>query len=146
MEFNNFQASWQGSPGGDYFDSDAFFNMGEYTEHPIEFSAYAQDKIELQNMTVNLGIRYDYFDSQGDVPIDRRDPGNSYFEQVEKSDVYQAAEVKHQLSPRLGIAFPLSDAGVVHISYGHFFQIPPYEYLYMNPRFAVAPGGLNTLM
>jgi outer membrane receptor protein involved in Fe transport len=50
------------------------------------------------------------------------------------------------MSPRLGIAFPITDKGVFHTSYGHFFQIPPFEYLYTNPRFAVAPGGVRTLI
>ena len=35
---------------------------------------------------------------------------------------YKDAKVKFQLSPRLGIAFPITDKGVIHFSYGHFFQ------------------------
>ena len=125
------------------FSADAFFNTGEYTHQPKEIAAYVQDKIELNNMTVNVGLRYDYFNSNGLIPNDLRDPANN----IKPGDnAYQKADPKHQFSPRIGIACPLSASGVVHISYGHFFQIPPFEYLYMNPRFAVAPGGLNTLM
>ena len=46
---------------------------------------------------------------------------------------YQAS-AKHQLSPRLGISYPISDKGAVHISYGHFFQVPSFQYLYVNPN------------
>ena len=42
--------------------------------HPVEFSAYIQDKIEKDDLVVNLGIRYDYFDSQFWVLNDYRDP------------------------------------------------------------------------
>ncbi|NCQ16725.1 MAG: hypothetical protein GW805_00210, partial [Ignavibacteria bacterium] len=45
---------------------------------------------------------------------------------------YKDAKVKYQLSPRLGIAFPITDKGVIHFSYGHFFQLPSYELLYNN--------------
>jgi outer membrane receptor protein involved in Fe transport len=31
----------------------------------------------------------------------------------------------------------MSDKGAVHISYGHFFQVPPFEYLYKNPNFRI---------
>ena len=135
-------ASYRGVEGGGIFNPEDFFNKGEYTHNPAELSAYVQDKIELKNMTLNAGLRYDYFYSNGLEPTDLRDPGNDRF----ISNGYRKADNKHQFSPRVGIAFPISASGVLHTSYGHFFQIPPYEYLYMNPRFAVAPGGVKTLM
>ncbi len=143
IHLRSFPASYQGEEGGGVFSSEAFFNTGEYEHHPVEFAGYVQDKVELQNMTLNIGLRYDFFDSNGKIPTDRRDPSNSI---KTDSTGYKEAEPKHQVSPRIGIAFPVSASGVFHVSYGHFFQIPPYEYLYLNPRFAVAPGGLNTLM
>ncbi len=136
IEENNFEANYEGVPGGGVFSTIAFFNKGEHSHDALEAAAYIQDKIELENMTLNVGFRYDYFDSQGKVPTDLRDPDSSITD----------AKVQHQWSPRIGIAFPISAGGVIHTSYGHFFQIPPYEFLYKNPRFKVAPGGLNTLM
>lgn len=133
---NNFEANYRGIPGGGIFSAIAFFNKGKFTHEAIEEAVYIQDKIELKNMTVNIGLRYDYFDSQGKVPQDLRNPDS----------LFQPAQIQHQWSPRLGIAFPISASGVIHASYGHFFQIPPYEYIYKNPNFLVAPGGLSTLM
>lgn len=125
------------------FSSASFLSAGKYAHTPFEISAYLQDKIELEKLTVNAGIRYDFFDSQGKVPRDLRDPGNTL---RPADNAYRKAEPKHQFSPRIGLAFPLSASGVLHASYGHFFQIPDYRFLYQNSRFAVAPGGLNTLM
>jgi len=48
---------------------------------------------------------------------------------------------KMQVSPRLGIAYPISDAGVIHFSYGHFFQTPQYNQIYQNPDFKIDPSG-----
>ncbi|MFQ6617730.1 MAG: TonB-dependent receptor domain-containing protein, partial [Fidelibacterota bacterium] len=112
-------------------------NNNQYTHYPVEAAVYIQDKIELKDMIVNAGIRYDYFNPDGVVPIDFRDPINS-----EK----RRAEPKHQFSPRIGIAYPVTDKGTIHFSYGHFFQIPPFEFLYADPEFEVQLGGLNTRM
>lgn len=141
ISLKNKEALYKGEKS-DIFDATAFFNLGEYEHKPLEISGYVQDKIELEYMTLNAGLRYDYFNSYGNIPTDLRDPSNS----TDQESGYEKAEPKHQLSPRLGIAFPISASGVIHASYGHFFQIPPLEYLYINPRFAVAPGGLYTLM
>ena len=143
LHLESLTAFYRGLEGGGFYSAETFFNAGEYTHNPFEAVAYLQDKIELKWMTLNAGVRYDYFNANQEIPVDPRDPDNSY---NERENGFKKAESKHQISPRIGIAFPISANGVVHVSYGHFFQLPPYEYLYMNPRFAVAPGGLNTLM
>ncbi|MBU2584288.1 MAG: TonB-dependent receptor [Bacteroidetes bacterium] len=119
------------------FDFNYFLNQGKFDYNPVSFAYYIQDKVEYKSVIINAGVRYDYFNSRGKIPTNLRDPENSA-----KSD----AKTQHQVSPRLGIAFPISADGTIHFSYGHFFQIPPYSYLYSNPNFRVGPGGLYTLM
>ncbi len=97
---------------------------------PIELGAFAQAKMEFDFMIMNLGVRLDYFDAKGDVLQDFGRPQTS--ERVPSS-------AKWQLSPRFGLAYPLSEQGVVHISYGHFFQMPPFEYLYTNSDYIYDP-------
>ncbi len=109
-----------------------------YTHNPREFSFYIQDKLELDYMIVNLGLRYDYFDPNADVPTDLGDPGNP--------EKRKRASAKGQFSPRLGLAYPISDSGVLHFSYGYFFQMPLFQYLYANSEFEVQIGRLKTLM
>jgi outer membrane receptor protein involved in Fe transport len=41
-----------------------------------------------------------------------------------------AADVKSQLSPRLGIGYPISDKIAFHFSYGHFYQFPNLDYMF----------------
>jgi outer membrane receptor for ferrienterochelin and colicin len=50
------------------------------------------------------------------------------------------ADAKMAVSPRLGIAFPITDQGVIHFSYGHFLQIPEFQYLYTDPDFKITGG------
>lgn len=106
------------------------FNHNRYERHPMEMSFYIQDKMEFEFMIVNAGVRFDLFDPDGGVPVDFQRPGESDLEE---------AEISSQWSPRFGIAYPMSDRGVIHVSYGHFFQIPNFRFLYLNPEFDIFP-------
>ena len=53
---------------------------------------------------------------------------------------YRKTTAKSQLSPRFGIAYPISDKGVIHFSYGYFFQIPQFENLYRDPGYKISEG------
>ena len=60
---------------------------------------------------------------------------------------YEDVDPKTQLSPRFALAFPITDKGYLHFSYGHFFQNPGFSYLYTNPEFEVPPSsGVGTTM
>ena len=148
-----------------------------YRHLPVEASAYIQDKMEFEEMIVNIGLRYDYFNANTIVPNDLRDPDNAvYFEillldgsnRIVRENEYSAAMVEiietvnvrgqpwennyrdakpvHDISPRIGISYPINDRGVIHFSYGHFSQIPTFEQLYDNSEFEVWPGGLTSTM
>jgi len=117
----------------------------QYSRTPLEISAYIQDKIEIEDLIINVGLRFDYFDPQSRVPTDLRDPDNSLTNRPEE-EAFRDADVKWQFSPRLGFAFPITASGVIYASYGQFFQIPEFQRLYENPRFAVRGGTFNTVL
>jgi len=196
-----------------------------YTNYPRDFSCYIQDKIELKDMIVNLGLRFEYFDPNSKLLTNDRDPNlwkpnkydildaisdegtyrvkvpvridpvtgertiinpntgdpmgaqhsslrllildsekresAQYLNNVTLIDTtngepismgslswFESTAPKYQISPRIGIAYPITDRGVIHISYGHFLQIPNYSYLYANPEFEVAlsTGQAGSLM
>lgn len=119
------------------------FDNGSYDVEPIEFSAYLQDKIEVGSLIINAGVRFDYFDAKFRVFTDPTDP-NVVFPERQPDDlslVYKDSDATYKFSPRLGIAFPVNEGGVVHFSYGHFFQIPNFSILYQNPYFRLNSGG-----
>ncbi len=78
-----------------------------------EGSLYLQDRWEHEGMVINAGLRYDVF-SVGD--------------QIPSSEV--SDRVKTQLSPRLGIAFPISDRDVFSFTYGRYFQVPDRIFIF----------------
>jgi hypothetical protein len=141
----------------------------EYLRNPFEAATYVQSKFEAFNMILNAGVRFDVFGPDGVILSDPTDPDirtplkphNQFFDDngngvldtslgerpktVPERETYwyQKATTKYQLSPRLGLAFPISTGGVVHFSYGHFFQLPAYELLYTNPAFKLGVGSGN---
>lgn len=118
------------------------FDFNTYKNHPSQFAAYIQDKIELDYLVVNVGVRFDYFEPDGQILLDpdRINLLDGLFRPFPDSLVADAS-AKFQLSPRVGISYPITDRGAIHISYGHFFQIPPFEFLYKNPNFRIPLTG-----
>jgi hypothetical protein len=136
-----------------------------YRNNPNEIGLYLQDKFELPSLIINAGVRFDYFDPDGQIPADPKDP-NIYDPLLEwrvingdsvnvlaqtpdqrRSYWYKDASAKVRISPRIGIAYPMTDKGVFHFSYGHFVQRPTFERMYANPEWELEPGvGLNTVM
>ena len=64
-----------------------------------------------------------------------------YTPEERKAFMHKRVDPKMKLSPRLAVAYPISDRGVIHFSYGHFFQIPEFRYLYDGPDFKLTSGG-----
>jgi outer membrane receptor protein involved in Fe transport len=96
-----------------------------YSRQPFQVSAYVQDKMEYTNMILNVGLRFDYLAPKAKYAPDIFKPTSGLVD----------AEPKSIFSPRIGISFPITDQGIIHFSYGHFYQLPPYRYLYTNPNF-----------
>jgi len=105
-----------------------------YAKKPVEMAAYIQDKIEYNYLIVNVGLRFDYADPKATMWPDINRFG--YFD--ENNNWVLAREVKvdpkTQLSPRIGLAHPITEDAVLHFAYGHFFQNPDYNSLYYNLR------------
>ena len=117
-----------------------------YTVKPTEMSAFIQDKMEFQEMVINLGLRYDMFNPNSPIPSDRRNPANQLSLPDSMTSAYPSAKPQTQISPRFGLAYQLGDAAVLHFSYWHFFQMPPMYSLFQNHSFLIAPNDYSTVM
>jgi outer membrane receptor protein involved in Fe transport len=106
--------------GGDIINS----RIDQYTIYPVEAAAYVQDKMEFKDLVINLGLRFDYFDPRDSVAVDPNQPLGRR----------ELAETILRLSPRIGLAHPISERANLHFSYGHFFQVPEYNKIAFNRR------------
>jgi len=117
------------------------------TKHPIDLAFYLQDRIEYRGLIVTAGLRFDYFDYKGyrlrnaDLPLDpdslqfdENEDNDSLVNSLEFEDI-EESEAFTRLSPRLGIAFPISERTQMRVSYGKFFQRPNLEDLYVGFSF-----------
>lgn len=195
--FDDISLQPKGGTGLDYQNDSPFmdpvvepistFYHSKYERKPWEFSVYIQDKMEFEDLIVNIGVRFDHFNSNGTILSDPSDPniydpirpenryhdidgngsdtedinGNGELDPGEDLNSnglidedpevtlaereeywYKDADPKTQISPRLGVSFPVTETGVVHFSYGYFFQTPVFEYLYRNAQFKISdePG------
>ena len=121
--------------------------MEFYDVQPQSLSVYVQDKMEYEGMIVNAGLRYDMYNPDGVSPADPLDPLELNDDGTIKLDkeTYKVglpiikdpvkASIKHMVSPRLGISYPITDRTKLHFTYGHYYQIPRGDDLYENLSF-----------
>ena len=124
-----------------------------YKVAPQEGAAYLQDKMEFDNMVVNVGLRYDVFDPASVYPSNRRNPSNQLLYKDTSGvlidslmSTYPNADNIDQVSPRIGFAYQLGNQAVLHFSYGHFFQMPPLYAMYQNHSYLIPPNDHGTTM
>ncbi len=105
------------------------------TYRPNQAAVYVQDRIELGDLVVRFGLRYEFFNPQAYIPSNLQNPANNIIG-VPSSTLIKA-KTKHTFAPRLGFGFPLTDKSALHFSYGHFYQMPQYNSLYVNANYQV---------
>jgi hypothetical protein len=107
-----------------YYDSTRIDEEGPYPGYgwsrdvynvaPQQGGIYLQDKYEREGLTLNYGLRYDYFYVGRDIDVEKHFQG--YF------------------SPRIGFFYPLTDKIVFTFSFGLYYQMPEYQYIFMTTR------------
>ena len=113
---------------------------------PTEIAAYVQDLMEFNDMILNFGLRFDGFNAGSDkgywaTDTDdmAADPTLNPFDPSKR----KATEMKTQISPRLGVSFPLGDDMAFRYSYGSFFA-RPHLYRLLNNHMAQMDGGTES--
>lgn len=111
-----------------------YSNTYDYT--PWSGNIFIQDKIQFaqDGSNASFGIRWDFFDPTAERPIVEFIPTRqNEFEQRVVGTT--RAKFKHQLSPRIAVAGPVSQSSFLFVNFGHYFQFPLFDYLYsgINP-------------
>lgn len=85
-----------------------------------EASFYIQDRWEYEGMVLSGGFRWDMFSpgSEAQIEVDNEELDPNVF------------KYKHQITPRLGFAFPITDKDAFNFHYGRFIQFPGRDVLF----------------
>jgi len=126
---NNFGYDVMGNEtdeGGSLFNIFDVYPEGsiQRAKHPVFASIYLQDKIEFKDLVLNLGLRYDYINSDSYAFIDPEHPElavSKSTNQISTDGLYRVTPYK-AVSPRIGMAFPVTDQTVFHAQFGKFVQ------------------------
>lgn len=109
--------------GGSYTDKTGYnVTTDEGARHPITAGAYVQNKFDLSDFILNFGLRFDYIQPGGKGYNNGQLIGLETVDNIpliaDSSLVAQNATM--QVSPRVGLSFPVTDQTVFHAEYGKF--------------------------
>jgi outer membrane receptor protein involved in Fe transport len=107
-----------------------------YSYRPRSGSVYLQDKAQIveDGSNFSVGLRWDFFDPTAERPlVDFVLTNPNVYQETVTGTV--KSTLKQQLSPRISLALPLGESNFFFINYGHYFQLPLFDYLYsgLNP-------------
>jgi len=91
---------------------------------PVFASAFLQDRIEFEDIILNLGLRYDYIDIDNQELVDPTRPYLSVNPTTGEfiTEGWQDVSTFSAVSPRIGLSFPVTDRTVFHAQFGKFVQ------------------------
>ncbi len=101
---------------------------------PVIAYAFLTDRVELEDLVLNIGLRLDYYDYK---TWELRDIGFPFGGGLdpERFDIedFRLKDPDIELSPRIGIGFPVTASTVFHANYGRFVQRPELNDMYGGP-------------
>ncbi len=108
-----------------------------YHEKPQRYAAFIEDRLDIGDVVVQLGVRYDRYDTRAsrwaDFPRVSTNPGLAAGQ--DPTDLYVRDQAHDYISPRVQVAFPVTEKTNFRLSYAHAVQ---------SPDFALVLSGINT--
>jgi hypothetical protein len=111
-----------------------------WKEQPVRYAAFVQDRLDIGDVVLQVGLRYDYFSTRArrwngfpristNPALDSLPPG------TDPTVFYVPDGSFDELSPRIQVAFPVTERTSFRLSYAQAVE---------TPDFAVVLGGINT--
>jgi len=137
--------------GGDYKHTDlAYWSsnvarqifMDAYVVHPIQSGLFAADRLDLGDVVLEVGARYDYYNSHAlfsNTPLYISSAGPNSWNPLSATNdtayanslarTFTPAVGHHTISPRLRVSFPITEQTAFRLSYSHQVQSPEFTTL-----------------
>jgi hypothetical protein len=104
---------------------------------PTIAAAYGQSQLEWNDFTIRTGLRLEHFNAHATLPSDLANPANAI--QGAPISTLVAVKGKTVLSPRVAMAYPITQRAGIHFAYGHFTQYPSLNDIFTNADYAKLP-------
>jgi hypothetical protein len=118
--------------------TDKFFSDA-YIEDPLRWNAFVEDRLDLGDVVVVGGLRYDWYDTRASRPFATDTAGNTYafprvstmpgFDPANPTALYVRDQSHSYLSPHVQVSFPVTDRTNFRLSYSHQVQAPDFGLL-----------------
>ena len=111
---------------------------------PTEMGFYVQDKMEFDDLVVNVGLRIDKLDPSETAPDNANDLQFYDVSKYVDPQSWKEVEAFTEIQPRIGISFPFTDRTNVYGYYGTFSQLVDLNSMYftaMDYRQQMNTGG-----
>lgn len=98
-----------------------------YRIFPFRAGAYIQDKLEFEGFIANIGVRFDYANSNtNDYLLSTFDKNYKagYGNSLENDVPFAKSKADYSFSPRLGVSHPITKTSKLYFNYGHFRSVP----------------------
>ncbi|MGB2868603.1 MAG: carboxypeptidase-like regulatory domain-containing protein [Bacteroidota bacterium] len=126
-----------GQASFNYYGYDVFGNEVDSgpdgPQKPTFASAYVQNKIEVRDLVLNVGLRYEYYDTKAKTFADPTLPDSSFntgLDVIDQSKLVSADPFSLVL-PRVSFSFPVTDRTVFYAMYGKYAQLASLNQLYV---------------
>ncbi len=111
-----------------------------WAEKPVRYAAFIQDRLDIGDVVVQLGVRYDYFNTNASrwsgFPRISTNPGlDTLPPGTDPTVLYVPDQSFDYISPRVQVAFPVTERTNFRLSYAQSVQ---------SPDFALVLSGINT--
>src|SRR5258708_24371814 len=111
--------------------------MNAYDVHPVTYAAWAADRLDLGDVVLELGARYDYMNAKS---LFANVPGRIFTNPLwsnaaatndaayaqSLAAVFTPSQTHHTTSPRLRVSFPITESTDFRLSYAHQVQTPDF--------------------
>ena len=108
-----------------------------YHEKPQRYAAFIEDRLDIGDVVVQLGLRYDRYDTRAKrwAVFPRVSTNPDLVPGEDPRDLFVPDQAHDYLSPRVQVAFPVTERTNFRLSYAHAVQAPD---------FSVVLQGINT--
>ncbi len=108
------------------------FGINAYHETPVRYGAYVEDRLDLGDVVIVGGLRYDYYDSRASYPFTpgRISTDSGTFNPYQPDAKFLLAPTHNAWSPRVQVSFPVTERTNFRLSYAHQVQTPDFDLMF----------------